>query len=70
MQEALSQNGSPGGGRAKWKCRQKEPKGEQTSGAIIQRRKRMLIIREEGNSFTRKEKSKQNEEKCEQKSML
>lgn len=26
MQEALSQNGSPGGGRAKWKCRQKEPK--------------------------------------------
>lgn len=29
MQEALSQNGSPGGGRAKWKCRQKEPTGEQ-----------------------------------------
>ena len=27
MQEALSQNGSPGGGRAKWKFRQRKPKG-------------------------------------------
>lgn len=41
-----------------------------TSGAIIQQRKRMLTIREEGNLFARKEKSKQNEEKFEQKSML
>lgn len=38
-----------------------------TSGAIIQQRKRMLTIREEGNLFARKEKSKQNEEKFEQK---
>jgi hypothetical protein len=30
----------------------------------------MLTIREEANLFTRKEKSKQNEEKFEQKSML
>lgn len=44
-------------------------RGEQTNGAIIQRRKRMLTIREEGDSFTRKEKSKQNE-KFEQKSMF
>lgn len=26
MQEALSQNGSPGGGRAKWKLRRRKPK--------------------------------------------
>lgn len=42
-------------------------RGEQMSGAIPQHRKRMLAIGEEGQLFTRKEKSKQNEEKFEQK---
>lgn len=37
------------------------------SGAIPQHRKRMLAIGEEGQLFTRNEKSKQNEEKFEQK---
>lgn len=37
------------------------------SGAIPQHRKRMLAIGEEGKLFARKEKSKQNEEKYEQK---
>lgn len=45
-------------------------RGEQRSGAIPQHRKRTLAIGEESQLFTRKEKSKQNEEKFEQKKML
>lgn len=34
MQEALSQNGSPRGGRAKWKLRQREPKRERVGPSL------------------------------------